>query len=72
MRDSLIPPITRAYRGQLAEALAHFDKIVVDGLQHGFFECSITCQIMNRGARQLVIRAGKSYQFTIRQEDLPH
>ena len=31
----------------MAEALAHLEKTVVDGLRHGFFECSITCEIGN-------------------------
>jgi hypothetical protein len=71
MRDIPIPPTKSQSRGrQISEALAHLDKIVVDGLRHGFFECSVTCQIMNGGTRQLVVRAGKSYQFNIRQEEL--
>jgi len=58
-------------RGQLAEALAHLEKVVVEGLRHGFFDCSISCEIGNGGKRQLVIRAGKSHKFTIPEEDLP-
>ena len=47
----------RVHRGQTAEALAHLEKIVVDGLRHGFFDCSIACRIVSGGKRQLVIRA---------------
>jgi hypothetical protein len=58
-----------AHRGQTAEALAHLEKIVVDGLRHGF--CYIACEIVSGGKRQLVIRAGKSHKFTIPEADVP-
>ena len=73
MRDS--PTLTlspRPHRGQTAEALQHLEKIVVDGLRHGFFDCTIACEIANGGKRQLVIRAGKSHKFTIPEDELPH
>jgi hypothetical protein len=72
MRDSpTFSPSPRVYRGQTAEALAHLEKIVVDGLRHGFFDCSIACQIVSGGKRELVIRAGKSYKFTIPEDEVP-
>ena len=72
MRDaSTLSASPRAHRGQTAEALAHLEKIVVDGLRHGFFECFIGCEIVSGGKRQLVIRAGKSHKFTIREDELP-
>ena len=64
-------PLARMHHGQLAEALAHLEEAVVEGLRHGFFECSISCEIVSGGKRQLMIRAGKSHKFTIREEDLP-
>lgn len=63
--------LPRAHRGQVAEALAHLEKIVVDGLRHGFFDCSIACEMVSGGKRQLVIRAGKSHKFTIPEDELP-
>ena len=72
MRDVPISPTSpQAHRGQTAEALAHIEKVVIDGLNHGFFDYTITCQIVKGGTRQLVVRAGKSHQFNIRQEELP-
>ena len=68
-RISLASP--RSHNGETAAALAQIEQIVVDGLKHGFFEYSIVCQIVRGGARQLVVRAGKSYQFNIRQDELP-
>jgi hypothetical protein len=72
MRDVPIAPVVRAHLGQMADALAHLEKVVVEGLRHGFFDCSISCEIGNGGKRQLVIRAGKSHKFTIPEEELPH
>jgi hypothetical protein len=40
------------------------------GLRHGFFECSVACEIVSGSKRQLVIRAGKSHKFTIPEEEL--
>jgi hypothetical protein len=71
MRDTSIFSPTRGHRGQTAAAFAHLEKIVAEGLCHGFFECSIACEIGTGGKRQLVIRAGKSHKFTIPEEELP-
>ena len=40
-----------------------------DGLRHGFFEFTLTCEIISHERRQLTVRAGKSYQFVIPKED---
>jgi hypothetical protein len=71
MRDAPIYPANHAHRGQIAEALSHLEKVVMEGLRHGFFDCSIACEIGNGGKRKLMIRAGKSYKFTISEEELP-
>ncbi len=57
--------------GQLGEALDRLLGLVVDGLKHGFFDYSISCEVGNKGRRKLVIRAGKSNKFTIPEDDLP-
>ena len=53
MRDvPLLSALPRnTYRGQIVEALAHLEKLVVDGLRHGFFEYSIACEIVSGGKR---------------------
>jgi hypothetical protein len=72
MRDVPAPFIQhRGYGPQLREALDRIERLVVDGLRHGFFECSLTCEIGKDGRRELVIRAGKSDKFTIREDELP-
>jgi hypothetical protein len=50
--------------------LARLQEIVLDGLKHGFFDCVITCELVKDRKRRVVIKAGKSHQFTIREEDL--
>ncbi len=59
------------YGGQMREALDRLRGLVVDGLKHGFFDYSISCEVGIKGRRQLVIRAGKSHKFTIPEDDLP-
>jgi hypothetical protein len=71
MREAPISPVLCARRGQFAEVLAELERILAEGLRHGFFECSIACEIGNGGKRQLVIRAGKSHKFTIPEQELP-
>lgn len=57
--------------GQVREVLDRLRGLVVDGLKHGFFDFSISCEVGNKGRRELVIRAGKSHKFTIPEDELP-
>jgi hypothetical protein len=43
---------------------------ILDGLRHGFFECTITCEIVKDHKRRLLVKAGKSEQFTIPADEL--
>jgi hypothetical protein len=58
-------------RNGIAQVVAFLEKVVVEGLRHGFFDCSIACEIGNGGKRELVIRSGKSFKFIVREEELP-
>jgi hypothetical protein len=58
------------YGDQVREALERLRGLVVDGLKHGFFDYSISCEVGNKGKRQLVIRAGKSHKFTIPEDEV--
>lgn len=64
-------PFLRARSGQVREAFDRLEALMIDGLKHGFFDYSITCEIANGGKRKLAIRAGKSHQFTIPEDELP-
>ena len=56
---------------QAREALDQLVGLVLDGLRHGHFRCSITSAIGKGGRRDLVIEAGKSHKFVIPEDDLP-
>ena len=66
-----VPPLQGGRSRQVREALDRLEGLVVDGLKHGFFDFSITCEVANGGKRQLVIRAGKSHKFTIPENEVP-
>jgi hypothetical protein len=65
------PPFQPANSEQFREALDRLERLVVDGLRHGFFDYSIACEVANGGKRKLVIRAGKSHKFTIPEDEVP-
>ncbi len=52
-------------------ALRQLCEIVEDGLRHGFFECVVSGEVVNGKKRRLVIKSGKSHQFTIAEDELP-
>ena len=66
-----IPPTRITHGGQLGDAMDCIKRAVVDGLRHGFFECSITCEIGKGGRRNLIVQAGNLHKFTIPEEELP-
>jgi hypothetical protein len=56
---------------QLREAFDRIGQIVLDGLRHGHFRCAISSGIGKNNRRDLMIEAGKSYKFTIPEDELP-
>ena len=42
---------------------------IMSGLQHGFFDFSLTGEIKN-GKRHVTLKAGKNHKFTIAPEDI--
>ena len=71
MHDEILSTIRHAPGGPKSGGARPSARIRLDGLWHGFFDCSIACEIGNGGKRQLVIRAGKSHKFTIPEEEVP-
>jgi hypothetical protein len=55
---------------ELEKALAKLVDEVCRGLQHGFFEYVVLGEIVRGGQRRLTIKAGKSYQFTISEDEI--
>lgn len=57
-------------RGEFNDIYAVVDKKIDEGLRHGFFEYSISCETGKGNKRHVIFKAGKSYKFTIPKEDL--
>ena len=65
-------PFARAVAAQGASidrALSRVLAEICDGLRHGFFEYTLTCEIVGQERRRLTLRAGKSYQFMMSKEE---
>ncbi|HWG42175.1 MAG TPA: hypothetical protein VN688_05265 [Gemmataceae bacterium] len=51
-------------------ALSKLREIVLQGLNHGFFEYTVIGEIIGQQKRRLVLKAGKSFQFVIAADEL--
>lgn len=72
MREASKPVFRDGSGGrQFREALGFLERLVTEGLRHGFFDCSVRGEIGAGGKRHLVIRAGKHHKFTIPEDELP-
>jgi hypothetical protein len=60
----------RTGRNERDTMFACLQEVVMDGLRHGFFDFSINCELVKDRKRRVVIKAGKNFQFTIKEEDL--
>lgn len=61
---------THRHERELENALFQIRSLILDGLRHGFFEYSVSCETVGNRRRQLVIRAGKSHKYHIAEEEL--
>ena len=57
-------------RGELDAALRKLRQEVIDGVGHGFFHYTVSCEIVNGRTRRMIITAGKSHRFNIPEEEL--
>ena len=55
---------------QVDRALDKLREIVWQGLEHGFFECTVIVESIQGQKRRLLIKAGNSFQFTIAADEL--
>jgi hypothetical protein len=56
---------------QFDKALAHLEELMLEGLRHGFFSCTVNIGLSaETGRRHLVIRAGKSHKYVIAEAEL--
>jgi hypothetical protein len=54
----------------VAEAMDRLRREIQDGLRHGFFELTVTCELVKGKKRGLTIKAGKNHRFTIPEEEI--
>jgi hypothetical protein len=59
-----------AVKHEVQRALRKLESEVREGLEHGFFDLSVSCEVIAGGKRRLTIRSGKSHQFIIPQPDV--
>ena len=71
--DNDAPDFEAARSGgpQFREAYDRLRQVILEGLKHGHFRCSITSAIGKEKRREFVIEAGKSHKFTRPEHDLP-
>lgn len=55
---------------ECGRALQKLTQLIFDGLQHGFFDCTVNIETIDKKKRCLLIKAGRSYKFIIPQEEL--
>ncbi|MFC1657266.1 hypothetical protein ACFL2P_01665 [Candidatus Moduliflexota bacterium] len=63
----MIERITGTPRRALDRIIQEF----VTGLRHGFFEMTISSEIVNGKKRKLTIKAGKSHCYTVNEAEIP-
>ncbi len=57
-------------KNNIEEAFQKVEAEVLEGLKHGHYKCTITCETIKGNKRQLLIQSGKSYSFILKEEDI--
>ena len=57
-------------KSKLEQARECLIREIDDGLRHGYFDLTVTCETVNGKKRRLTIKAGKNHLFTIPEEEL--
>ena len=65
----LMQPANRITNTTFDRALQRLIIEIQDGLRHGFFSFTVTCEIVGDERRSLTLHVGKSYRFVIPKED---
>ena len=72
MREgAVLPKPPCAYAEPVRSALELVEGLLIDGIKHGHFDYSVTCEMGTGGRRLLIVKAGKSHQFSIMESDVP-
>jgi hypothetical protein len=62
---------SRTYSDQVRSALDLIEGLVVEGIKHGHFDYTVSCEMGTGGRRLLIVKAGKSHKFSIMEADVP-
>jgi hypothetical protein len=72
MRERIITArASRTYSDPVRAALDLVEVLLIEGIKHGHFDYSMTCETGTNGRRLLIVRAGKSHKFAIAEQDVP-
>lgn len=71
MPEIISPLRDTCYSEPVRSALDLIESLLVEGLKHGHFDYSLTCELGTNGRRLLIVKAGKSHKFTIEGPDVP-
>jgi hypothetical protein len=61
----------RSHSDPVRAAMTLIESLVFEGMRHGHFDYSITCETGTNGRRLLIVKAGKSHRFSIQEPDIP-
>ena len=68
---NISPKAHGVYSEPVRSALELIESLLVEGIKHGHFDYSITCETGIGGRRLLTVKAGKSHKFTIMVPEVP-
>ena len=60
-----------SYSRDVNEILDRIEKELIAGLQHGHSDLAVSCAIGNKGQREVVVKAGRSYKFVVPADKIP-
>jgi hypothetical protein len=61
----------KVFSTPVRSALDLVENLLIEGIKHGHFDYSITCETGTGGRRLLIVKAGKSHKFSIMERDVP-
>ena len=57
-------------RQNLEEMLVVLVRKLLEGIRHGFFECTVSSEITDGGKRKVKLKAGTIHQFTVHPTEI--
>jgi hypothetical protein len=63
--------LPHSYSKPVRSALDLVERLLIEGIKHGHFDYSVTCETGTNGRRLLIVKAGKSHKFSVMESDVP-